>query len=442
MAVAILYLFIIGLISCTGGKPADSNLNGIENLVKQLAQQKGKFDIAISHHEDSPKSHHEDKARITQHVGKSRTNAASDESNENKLTATNVQSIYNLHTKPDKVQQRPEGSTLIQRLLGCTDASKCKNLLQLQSRILDYLNDDNTRDDEDKNELRCAGDRCGRDGEDLGDSSITVRCVGNRCSIDNDDGENLRCAGNRCNRDEENVGDSSLTVRCVGNRCSIDNDDGENLRCAGDRCSKDGEGDSSLTVRCVGNRCSIDNDDGENLRCAGNACGTSRDDAPCNSNQCGRNTEELLRCNGNRCSIRDDNDQEADNLRCYGNRCSQNRDRDDYTARCGGKLCSIARYNENDNRNDETQWQPKRVKLNDNVDAYILGIDDIQYLLNKYSSRNNQLSGDRTLGSKDLEDLLNNKYYNIGTALNDVEKRNDNYDLAKQIKRLLTGSSY
>ncbi|CAH1640852.1 unnamed protein product [Spodoptera littoralis] len=248
MAVAISFVFLFGLISCTIGKPVDNSLYGIEGLLKALTQQSGKFDIAISHHEDGPKSHHEDKARISPHDA-----SELDESEESQPTPNDVQSIYNLHTKADKVPQPQEGDILIEKH---------------QDALM----------------------------------------------------------------------------------------------------------------------CSTDSDEGDSLRCAGNACGTSRDDAPCN--QCNRNGEELLRCNGNRCSIRDDNDQDGrDNLRCAGNRCGRNRD-DTNVMRCRGKPCSVARHNEN----NETQWQPKRVKLSDNVDAVILDADDLQRLLYGDSTRTNNLS--------------------------------------------------
>lgn len=108
--------------------------------------------------------------------------------------------------------------------------------------------------------------------------------------------------------------------------------------------------------------------------------------------------------------------------------------------RCHGKTCSVARHNEDNDRNDETQWQPKRVKISENVDAVILDADDLQRLLSGESTRTDQQLS-KSLKSMVLENLLNNKKNNIDFILDDIEKRNDKYDLVKEIKRLLTQGS-
>ncbi|CAH0696469.1 unnamed protein product [Spodoptera exigua] len=130
MAVLISYLFLLGLISYTSGKPADDSLYGIVELLE-----------AISNYEDNPKSQQEDNARIISQDEKIQKYER-DRNKENKMAPT-VQSIYNLETKADKPLSNINLLVPIRdTLTDCNSVETCKdtkNLLE-SSRIEDQIN--------------------------------------------------------------------------------------------------------------------------------------------------------------------------------------------------------------------------------------------------------------------------------------------------------------
>ncbi|KAJ8710499.1 hypothetical protein PYW08_009014 [Mythimna loreyi] len=286
--------------------------------------------------------------------------------------------------------------------------------------VLEFLNDlDKTLNIKGSNdlEMRCSGNRCGGTRGERGnndeeqpfmpDSEYNnnvygkqLRCNGKSCNIDRDndrnDRENLRCYGNRCSRksnyrynngdqDNDNI-DLKHILRSNGDKYGLNRDDDDDddynnndanydnnyrvdtnsLRCVGDRCGLnryDDDDDDRVetdSLRCVGDRCGLnryDNDDDrvgtDSLRCVGDRCGLNRYD-----NDDDRIGRDSMRCVGDRCGLnRYDNDDDrvgTESLRCVGDRCGLNRYDDDDdrigrdSMRCVGDRCGLNRYNDDD----------------------------------------------------------------------------------------------
>ncbi|XP_050552363.1 SUN domain-containing protein 2-like isoform X4 [Spodoptera frugiperda] len=107
MAANISYFIVFAIIAVVNGKPAAEDAeayvageSGLQKILQLLANQ-GKYYIALSHHEDGPKKHHEDTARIIS-AGRYR-DVDSDEP-------------VDLHRRPDNHLQVPKNFNKVDKL--------------------------------------------------------------------------------------------------------------------------------------------------------------------------------------------------------------------------------------------------------------------------------------------------------------------------------------
>ncbi|CAD0205261.1 unnamed protein product [Chrysodeixis includens] len=384
---------LFGILSIIKGKPGyDSSIGDseLQRLLRDLSKQQGKYDIAISHHEDGPKSHHEDKARISLHDdrygARSHYHSASherQESHDDHPRLNNIQNLNLFYRKKPSTESRNGDIDNILENLRTSNCGNCKvrewktsakgrtlepNRIEHENvdEVLEFLkeldenleNGYNGRSDNryERNHLRCRGNKCTITKANINDRNDddrdNLRCPGDKCTLNTDDsGEviiplvdtnNLRCIGDTCTRDKDDRNDD-------------DEDDRKNLRCPGNRCTKnrgdrnDDDDDDDRAdknyIRCIGDVCTknrnddADRDDREDARCNVGRCGKNRPD--------NREDREPLRCKNDQCGVnRDDNDRT--DLRCPGDVCGVKRgDRLDNDRKDGDNVCADERCGKN-----------------------------------------------------------------------------------------------
>ncbi|XP_050552367.1 putative uncharacterized protein DDB_G0294196 isoform X10 [Spodoptera frugiperda] len=107
MAANISYFIVFAIIAVVNGKPAAEDAeayvageSGLQKILQLLANQ-GKYDIALSHHEDGPKKHHEDTARIISAVDLHRR------PNNHLQVPKKINNVDKLQYKPNRFQPLP-----------------------------------------------------------------------------------------------------------------------------------------------------------------------------------------------------------------------------------------------------------------------------------------------------------------------------------------------
>ncbi|CAB3232383.1 unnamed protein product [Arctia plantaginis] len=250
---------IFGIITFVVAKPKTeespliiTNENDLQQLLKTLYSD-GKFDIAFSHHEDSPKSHHEDITRISHHDEHSHHHHHNEDTHDHR------------HKKHYKTHTHIEDE-------GLPSVTNIENLNLFLKKKLKNADDNYDYDEtEDSPSLRSEDNARSVSNVDqvvnllheLGNKvSAENRCVGDRCgrgrSGDNEDDtkrsnniyDNLLCFGDECGRDDVNVEDRA---DCVGDRCGLSKLDDDD---AG--YDRDDDNDNTNIARCSGDSCGID----------------------------------------------------------------------------------------------------------------------------------------------------------------------------------------
>lgn len=131
---------------------------------------------------------------------------------------------------------------------------------------------------------------------------------------------------------------------------------------------------------------------------------------------------------------------DRDNLRCNGKNCA--RTINDNRLRCRGKNCARTRNDDDIKYNSKLSAQ--KVKLNDDLDAVVLGLSDVEHLLTNLNvqkqPRKNKRKGAKLLENVDLENLLSSKSEkgNVEAIVFDLTKVENSDAIAKQIKQLLS----
>ncbi|CAH1640851.1 unnamed protein product [Spodoptera littoralis] len=197
MAAKISYFIIFGIITVVNAKLAADDPKayvtsefGLQKILQLLTNQ-GKYDIAQSHHDDGPKNHHEDTARLS-NDGKHRGNYnkkgnqyatqyydSVEEETYNRRPYNNLEVLNNdFQNNGDKLQHKSDANDVLDRLLLVSlDSNNLKVYKARENEknnkdIVAFLNDLEKNIADDGNfvsELRCAGNRCGRDRNNQND---------------------------------------------------------------------------------------------------------------------------------------------------------------------------------------------------------------------------------------------------------------------------------
>ncbi|XP_026728564.1 probable ATP-dependent helicase PF08_0048 [Trichoplusia ni] len=291
-----------------------------------------------------------------------------------------------------------------------------------RARNYDDRDDRNNRDDRDDRDNRNDGDRNNRNDDarnNINDDDRKNRNYDDRNNRDvlrnrNDD-RNDRNDDDRKNRNDDDRNDR--------------NDDDRNDRNDDDRKNRNDDDRNDRNDDDRKNRNDDDrNDDDRN------------DDDRKNRNDDDRKNRDILRIRSDdyknyRDALRnrndlDRNDRDRDTLRCRGNKCYK-RSRHD--------------YNDGELRFDSNNYV-KKYKLNEDTDAVVLGLTDVDRLLTKLNApkpqRSNKLRAQKLLENIDLDKLLDrankDKRSNVEAVVFDLTKLEDGDVLAKQIQRLLS----
>lgn len=140
-----------------------------------------------------------------------------------------------------------------------------------------------------------------------------------------------------------------------------------------------------------------------------------------------------------------------DGLRCNGKNCARtNRADKNNRLRCRGQNCARTRTDEN---GSEAKLAAQKIKVNDELDAVVLGLSDVDHLLSKLNAPKtkqpkNKLRGSNSvklLKNVDLQNLLTNKNNNdknnVEAVVFDLTQVENGDAIARQIKQLLSKSS-
>ncbi|KAH9629968.1 hypothetical protein HF086_017483 [Spodoptera exigua] len=205
MAAKIPYFNIFLIIAIVNGRPAQAHDEGEFDLQKilQLLNNQGKYNVALSHHEDGPKSHHEDRARILQYRGnKPRYNdnkqekhyatryESTEDADYNRRPDNSLQGLNKaLQNNGDKFQYKSNANDVLSQLLPLDSRNfkvyKARENYDNNDDIGAFLNDLQKTIADDSNfvsEIRCAGNRCGKDRSSRNDNNRdSLHCVGKNC---------------------------------------------------------------------------------------------------------------------------------------------------------------------------------------------------------------------------------------------------------------------
>lgn len=243
-----IFSLLFGIIVVVVAKPKSdespqliANENDLQQLLKTLYND-GKFDIAFSHHEDSPDSHHEDITRISSHDDRSYHGPHQDDSHDHKHKtlyksrthsddeeSPSVMNIENLNLFLRKKLKNPNDNHEYDE---AEDSSplRYEDNARSVSNVDQVVNSLNELENKEDSENRCIGDRCGKGRSVDRDDDVIERSMNNN--------NNLLCFGDECGRDDVNVEDRADNDDNIGYDRD-DDDDRYTARCIDDSCSID-----------------------------------------------------------------------------------------------------------------------------------------------------------------------------------------------------------
>ncbi|CAD0205264.1 unnamed protein product [Chrysodeixis includens] len=323
-----------------------------------------------------------------------------------------------------------------------------------RGRNLDDRDDDRdaARNGDDRDDRNNRGDRGNGDNRDDADYGNNRNDRDNRYDDDRDNRDALRDKDDDIN-DRDTLSNRNKDDR--NDRDALTNRDGDDKN--GRDTLRNRNGDNRNDRDALGNRNDNDrndrsdddrndrNDDDRNDR---DASGNRNDDDRNDRNDKDWNDRDALdRNDDDRIiwdALRNRNDDDRNDL--------DRNDRDRETLRCRGKKCTKRiKYNRNDGElRFGSNNYIKKYKLNDDTDAIVLGLSDVDRLLTNLNPKpqrsNNKLRAQKLLGSIDLEKLLNragsskgnDKRSNVEAVVFDLTQLENGNALAKQIQRLLT----
>ena len=156
---------------------------------------------------------------------------------------------------------------------------------------------------------------------------------------------------------------------------------------------------------------------------------------------------------------RNDNNEDSynnrDNLRCNGKSCARTnrtaKNSNSNRLRCRGKNCARSRTDGNgSNLKYKSKLAAQKIKVNDELDAVVLGLSDVDHLLSRLSPKTKPVTNKlrvknnaKLLQNLDLENLFNSKN-NVGAKSNveavvfDLTQVENGDSVARQIKQILS----
>lgn len=398
MDVKISYFFIFGIITIATGKPPsyyaeDSqyvrNERELENILQSLAD-KGKFKVASNYREDVPDAYYENRASSSRYDAKPSPfyyNADSGESADEQPSIDNLQIINQFLKSNDDNPGSNNAQNLLEDLLSLDRNNRIKLLKP---------------NDESKNV------------DDVVSLLVEIQKVS----------------------DEENSRDENVYGKAKDNNLRENVLYEHNLKPKVDKQIK-----SVITQTQNGVIQLVKDIAGNNLQ-----------------DTLQSSIKSFLNLGEEELSRNDRNDRYAnsynsrDGLLCNGKTCARtnavNNDRDT-RLRCRGSYCTRTRNDDNVNKfKYDTKLSAQKIKLNDELDAIVLGVSDVERLLTKLtvpkSSRTHKPKVAKIFENVNLNKLLNSnidRKDNVEAIVFDLTKVENGDAVARQIKQSLSGNN-